>query len=65
METGERIKLQTHQIKEKYITQITSLKSLIQSKSIQHRVEYIEADINMGYDYILQSFFVKRKKMIN
>ena len=36
----------------------------IHAWSIQHRIEYIEADINLGYDYILQSFFWKEKKML-
>ncbi|MDQ3141618.1 MAG: DUF58 domain-containing protein [Bacteroidota bacterium] len=63
MESGEKVRLQTHQIKEKYIAKIQELKELIQSRCQQHRVDYLEADINQGYDYILQSFFVKRKSM--
>lgn len=65
METGEKIRLQTHQIKESYIKHTAELKNEIKSKAIQHRVDYIDADINQGYDYILQSFFVKRRKMLS
>ena len=65
METGEKIRLQTNQIRDSYIKQIAEIKASIQSKAIQYRVDYIEADINQGYNYILQSFFVKRKKMMH
>ncbi|HRI34606.1 MAG TPA: DUF58 domain-containing protein, partial [Saprospiraceae bacterium] len=63
METGEKVRLQTHQIKEKYLNNIQKYHDSIKSKCIQYRIDYNEADIHAGYDYILQSFLVKRKKM--
>jgi uncharacterized protein (DUF58 family) len=63
METGEKVRLQAHQIKERYIEKMKEYHYSIQNKCIQHRIDYHEADINQGYDYILQSFLGKRKKM--
>lgn len=63
METGEKVRLQTHQIKEKYLNNIQKYHDSIKSKCIQYRIDYNEADIHAGYNYILQSFLVKRKKM--
>lgn len=64
IETGEKVRLQAHQIREAYKKQMSEFRHNIHARSIQHRIEYIEADINLGYDYILQSFFLKRKKML-
>ena len=63
METGEQIRIQANQIREQYVQKISAYHQEIKSKCLQYRIDYHEADINAGYDYILQSFFVKRKKM--
>lgn len=63
LETGEQIRVQAHQIKEQYTTKIKAYHAEIKAKCLQYRIDYHEADINEGYEYILQSFFVKRRKM--
>lgn len=63
LETGEQIRVQAHQVKEKYTQKINSYHQNIKSKCLQYRIDYHEADINEGYHYILQSFFIKRRKM--
>jgi uncharacterized protein (DUF58 family) len=63
METGEQIRVQAHQIREQYVHKISEYHQEIKSRCLQYRIDYHEADINAGYDYILQSFFVKRRKM--
>ncbi len=63
METGEQIRVQAHQIKDQYVQKVSAYHQEIKSKCLQYRIDYHEADINSGYDYILQSFFVKRRKM--
>ncbi len=63
MESGEQIRVQAHQIKDRYLEKITAFHQELKTRCLQYRIDYHEADINAGYDYILQSFFVKRKKM--
>lgn len=63
METGEKVRLQAHQIKDRYVEKMQEYHNSIKNKCIQYRIDYHEADINKGYDYILQSFLGKRKKM--
>lgn len=63
LETGQQVRVQAHQVKELYTRKIHSYHQEIKSKCLQYRIDYHEADINEGYDYILQSFFVKRRKM--
>lgn len=63
METGEKLRMQTQQIRNQYVEKIKELQHQIESKCIQNRIQYIQSDINQGYDYILQLFLLKRKKM--
>lgn len=63
METGEEVKIQAHQIKDQYTQKIKAYHHDLKARCLQYRIDYHEADINAGYDYILQSFFVKRRKM--
>ncbi len=64
METGEKLRMQTQQIKEIYTKKVHQLQHEIESRCIQNRIQYLQADINLGYNYILQLFLLKRKKMI-
>lgn len=63
MESGEEIKIQAHQIRDQYVKKIQAYHNELKSRCLQYRIDYHEADINQGFNYILQSFFVKRKKM--
>lgn len=63
METGEKLRMQAHQIRDAYTAKIKQVQHEIESRCIQNRIQYMQADINLGYDYILQLFLLKRKKM--
>ena len=64
METGEKIRLQSNQVKELYKEKITQYKEEIYAKCLQYNIDLIEADIRKGFAPILQSYLVKRKKML-
>ncbi len=63
METGEKVRLQVHQVRDHYLAQIQKLHATLKEKLQQYRIDYIETDIKKGYDNVLQTFFMKRKKM--
>ena len=63
METGERIRLQSNQVKEQYIAQMAKFKEQLRMKCLQYRIEFVEADIHEGYRKILQAYLVKRSRM--
>ena len=63
METGEKVKLQSNQIKSIYQEKIKSFKDELKMKCLQYKIDFVEADINKGYYPILQSYLVKRSKM--
>ncbi|MEO6189854.1 MAG: DUF58 domain-containing protein [Saprospiraceae bacterium] len=63
METGEKLRMQTQQIRTSYVEKIQKLQQEIESRCIQNRIQYLQTDINKGYDYALQLFLLKRRKM--
>jgi uncharacterized protein (DUF58 family) len=63
METGEKVRLQSNQVKDYYIEQMAKFKEALKFKCLQYRIDFVEADINEGFKPILQSYLVKRGKM--
>ncbi|MEM6967394.1 MAG: DUF58 domain-containing protein [Bacteroidota bacterium] len=63
METGDRVRLQSNQVKDFYVDQMTKFKEQLKIKCLQYKVDFVEADIHQGFRPILQSYLVKRSKM--
>jgi len=63
LETGDKIKLQSDQVKEMYKEKVQSYQEALRMKCLQYKIDYFEADINKGFYPILQSYMVKRNKM--
>lgn len=64
METGERVKLQSNEIKEHYIPQAKKVEEELIQKCLQYKIDFVPADINAGFHPILEQYLVKRKKMM-
>lgn len=64
METGEKIRLQSNQIKEHYLPKIKAYKDALVQRCLQYKIDFVEADINEGFHPILERYLVKRKKMM-
>ena len=63
MESGEKIKLRSNQVKEAYTKHMTAYFDRLKVKCLQYKIDLIPADINAGFHKILQSYLVKRNKM--
>ncbi len=63
METGERVRLQSNQVKDYYKEQMTKFKKELEMKCLQYQIDFVEADINQGFRQILLPYLVKRSKM--
>lgn len=63
METGERVKLQSNQVREFYTEKINAFKESLRVKCLQYRIDMIETDIREGFHPILEKYLVKRKNM--
>ncbi|MBL7912189.1 MAG: DUF58 domain-containing protein [Bacteroidia bacterium] len=64
LESGEEIKLNPSQIKEQYQESINQYKDLLKLKCGLYKIDFVEADINKGFDNILYTYLVKRNKML-
>ncbi len=64
LETGEEIKLHPSELKEHYLAQMAAYKKELMLKCGQNKIEFIEADINLGFDQVLMPYLIKRTKMM-
>lgn len=64
LETGESLKMNSTQLKETYVDQMAKYRNELSLKCGQFGIDIVDADINEGYDKILNSYFIKRNKMI-
>ena len=62
LETGEKVKAQPSQVREQYQASIKEFYHDLKLKCGQYKIDFIEADINQGFDPILSAFLVKRRK---
>jgi uncharacterized protein (DUF58 family) len=63
MESGEKVKLRSNEVKKHYQEQMQEMLRQLQLKCLQYRIDFIPTDIAHGYRNILQSYLVKRSKM--
>ena len=64
LETGEKVKLQSNQIKEHYVKQTKAYFDALRMKCLQYKIDVVQADINQGFHQILSPYLVKRSKMM-
>ncbi len=64
MESGEAVKLNPDEIRDEYVKAGSAFRNRLKSKCLQNKIEFIEADIDLGFNNILRSYLLKRKKTI-
>lgn len=64
LETGETLKLNPTEIKDRYKDIMTARKEELLHHCHQYQIDYIEADINKSYNQILTSYLIKRENII-
>lgn len=63
LETNERLKLRPDDVRERYTRTLNSFYHELLIKCGQYKIDFIEADIEKGFDPIMSSFLAKRAKM--
>ena len=63
VESGERVKVQPHEVKDIYTKRLQAFKEKLKLKCLQYKIDLVEADIAEGFNPVLQSYLVKRSKM--
>lgn len=63
MESGERIKLNPNEIRDKYQQSLKSFESELREKCAQYNIEFVDVDIAQPFDVVLTEFLIKRQKI--
>jgi uncharacterized protein (DUF58 family) len=64
METGESIKLNPNDIKTHFEQNSSEFYTNLKLKCGQYKIDFVEADINAGFDEVLLPYLFKRKKLL-
>jgi len=63
METGAVLKAHTSKVRDAYLQQMGDYRQLLSLKCAQYKIDMVDADINTGFDQVLQAYLIKRQKM--
>lgn len=64
VETGEQINLYATSVKKYYKTAVKSYFNDLKLKCMQYKIEYVPVDIHKGFNQILVSYLISRKKFL-
>lgn len=63
MESGNEVKVRPMEVKDKYIEAVSNFYNELKLKCGQYQIDFVEADINKGFDQILLPYLLKRQKL--
>ncbi len=63
MESGEEIKVQAGEIQQEYVKRVTQLEKELELRCAQYHIDFIPADINLGFKQVLLPYLLKRQKL--
>ncbi|WP_392348559.1 DUF58 domain-containing protein [uncultured Polaribacter sp.] len=63
VETGEEININTENVQEKYTQLVRNYFKELKNKCLQYKIDYLPVDINTGYNTVLTSYLISRKKI--
>ncbi len=63
MESGEEVKVHPNEVKEKYIRSMNSYKKELMLRCGQYKIDFVEADVNLGFKQVLLPYLIKRSRM--
>ena len=63
MESGEELRVNPVEVKKEYLKAVNKFKNELILRCGNYRIDLIEADINKGFDTVLQSYLVKRESL--
>ena len=63
LENGDEIKLRPNEIRDSYAKKMSSFVKELDFRCGQYGIDFVEADINKGFDEILLPYLLKRKRL--
>ncbi|MCB0510133.1 MAG: DUF58 domain-containing protein [Bacteroidetes bacterium] len=64
MEDGSEVKLHANEVKAKYMERMQQFEKELKLKCAQYKIDFVEADINLGFNQVLTPYLLKRTKML-
>ena len=62
VETGEEVNINAENVQEKYTELVGNYFKELKNKCLQYKIDYLPVDINSGYNTVLTSYLISRKK---
>ena len=63
MESGDELKLSPNEVRKEYQEQSQEFLKKLKNKCLKYNIDFVESNINNGYEPILESYLVKRSKL--
>jgi uncharacterized protein (DUF58 family) len=63
LESGRQIKVNPLEVKAEYNRSVQSFTSELKTKCGQYRIDFVEADINLGFEQVLLPYLLKRERL--
>ncbi|MEL6592372.1 MAG: DUF58 domain-containing protein [Bacteroidota bacterium] len=63
LESGEKIEVSPHQIRDQYQSLMKQYKARFKQKCYEFKIDFIEVDIRQPYDKVLTDYLVKRRSL--
>jgi hypothetical protein len=63
IETGEEVRVHPNKIRDSYITSLKEYRHQLELKCAQYHIDIVDADIEQGYNSILNEYMIKRNRM--
>ena len=64
VETGKEVKAYPNQIKEQYLHSIAEYRKALLLKCGQYKIDFVEADIHLGFKQVLIPYLMKRQRIV-
>ncbi len=64
VETGEHINLYADTVKENYKNSVLTYFNELKMKCMQYKIDYVPVDINKGFEQILTTYLISRKRFL-
>jgi len=64
VETGDTINLYAEQVQENYKKEVSRYFNDLKMKCMQYKIDYVPVDINEGFEQILFTYFLNRKRFL-
>jgi len=63
MESGEEVRLNPSDVRNDYMKSVMDYRNELKLRCAKYRIDFVEADINRGFDQILLPYLLKREKL--